>query len=126
MKKKPLARDSKDESKINKTETLALKRKRSSSRGSGVAMSSFPRNDVGFYTGAKLSSTNDFRFHPVSAFPEGSSFVAHSTAPVPEATCNSTSLDFRGLFRLYNHFRKNCPDINRSSVPARNQSSSGK
>jgi hypothetical protein len=127
----PIASDSEDESKIYKAEARALKRKRSSSRGRGVATSSFPRNDVGFYTGAKSSSTNDFRFQPMSTFGRGKSFRGafngSSSGSYMQPFGNISG--FSGpCFACgeYGHFRKNCPNINRSSVPAGNQSSSGK
>lgn len=61
-----VASDSEDERKIYKAEAWALKRKLSSSHGKDVVTTSYSRNDVGSYTGAKFLSTNDFPFQHIN------------------------------------------------------------
>jgi hypothetical protein len=68
----PIPIDSDNESKIYKVETRTLKRKRSSSHGKDVVMSSFSCDDVSSYTGAKFKVRMIFFFNPNQRFLSGS------------------------------------------------------
>ena len=116
----PVASDSEDESRINKAESRALKRKRSSSRGRArVVSSSVTSVDNPFGAGSyhwgssavprmpNLGRGKPFRGPNSYSYPGHGSIRYGSPAPGPCFACGE-----------FTHFRKDCPHVSRPGAAA--------